>query len=545
MPILIPAEPTFANHTEQVVWEKLRDQLGDDDLLIANRRLTDRRKDHEADLIVGFAGAGVVVVEIKGSTVWIEDDQWFQQWHGKPKKIDPVDQARTSKFAFRDWVCDHPQWGRRSHIRWAHAVVLPYTRVDDDFGTTDAPRWMVAGKNDLEHLGDFLRSIAAEQDNDKRLLDHVDIGAIVDIINTPMLSQRDLIGEAAEREDIAEHLTQQQAVILTAAQYIPRLEVRGGAGSGKTWLAIEQARRLGHAGKRVALICYSRGLAAWMERRVSGFTHKERPGYVGTFHGLGVEWGAERGSDLDSDFWERRLPAQMVELGHALPDGKRFDAIVIDEAQDFADSWWPAVEAALKSDDSGLYVFSDEGQRVFSRFGGAPPDLVPLVLDHNLRNTRQIAATFSELAPIKMRLGQLDGPEVELVECASDDALRMADDQVDLLMDSGWRCQDIAVLATGSRHPEQTARQEDGPEAYWNSFWDKEQVFYGHVLGFKGLERRAIVLAVNDSVQRDRARERLYVGLSRARDQLVVCGDPDYIAEVGGPSVLRRLLGGV
>jgi ATP-dependent exoDNAse (exonuclease V) alpha subunit len=61
------------------------------------------------------------------------------------------------------------------------------------------------------------------------------------------------------------------------------------------------------------------------------------------------------------------------------------------------------------------------------------------------------------------------------------------------------------------------------------------------VLGFKGLERRAIVLVVNDSVALERARERLYVGLSRARDQLVVCGDPAFIAEYGGADVARRL----
>ena len=66
-------------------------------------------------------------------------------------------------------------------------------------------------------------------------------------------------------------------------------------------------------------------------------------------------------------------------------------------------------------------------------------------------------------------------------------------------------------------------------------------MFYGHVLGFKGLERRAVVLVVNDRYALERARERLYVGLSRARDQLVVCADPAFIAEVGRPDLARRL----
>ena len=90
-------------------------------------------------------------------------------------------------------------------------------------------------------------------------------------------------------------------------------------------------------------------------------------------------------------------------------------------------------------------------------------------------------------------------------------------------------------------HPEQKERQAAGNAAYWDSFWDAEQVFYGQVLGFKGLERRAVVLVVNESRQFEPSRERLYVGLSRARDQLVVCGDPDFIREVGGPDLARRL----
>lgn len=49
------------------------------------------------------------------------------------------------------------------------------------------------------------------------------------------------------------------------------------------------------------------------------------------------------------------------------------------------------------------------------------------------------------------------------------------------------------------------------------------------------------MLVVNEEGKFDRSRERLYVGLSRARDQLVVCGDTEFIREVGGPELARRL----
>ena len=115
------------------------------------------------------------------------------------------------------------------------------------------------------------------------------------------------------------------------------------------------------------------------------------------------------------------------------------------------------------------------------------------------------------------------------------------DDQIELLLDEGWRPEDLALLTTGSRHPEQVSRQESGNAPYWDSFWDAEQVLYGHVLGFKGLERRAVVLVVNEQGAFERSRDCLYVGLSRARDQLVVCGDPAFVAQVGCPDLAHGL----
>jgi hypothetical protein len=162
------------------------------------------------------------------------------------------------------------------------------------------------------------------------------------------------------------------------------------------------------------------------------------------------------------------------------------------------------------------------------------------MLDVNLRNTRQIGETFSNLTPFRMRLRGGDGPAVRFVACKSSEALDRADDELDRLLDR-WRPRDVAILTTGSRHPEQVARQARGQDSYWASFWDDDQAFYGHVLGFKGLERRVVVLALNETEPSERSRERLYVGLSRARDQLVVCGDPAFIARVGGDPLLHRL----
>ena len=66
-------------------------------------------------------------------------------------------------------------------------------------------------------------------------------------------------------------------------------------------------------------------------------------------------------------------------------------------------------------------------------------------------------------------------------------------------------------------------------------------MFYGHVLGFKGLERPVVVLAVNGLKDPERAKEMLYVGLSRARTLLVVVGSRALLEQVGGGGVRSRL----
>jgi superfamily I DNA and RNA helicase len=310
-----------------------------------------------------------------------------------------------------------------------------------------------------------------------------------------------------------------------------------------------QARQLtrgvhGIPAQRVALICYSIGLAQWFTRMIAKAPRRERPAFVGTFEELARYLGVtEFGGRDDIEFWEERLPAQMAELAREVPDGKRFDALVIDEAQDFADGWWtPMVRCLRDEEKGGLFAYSDENQRVFARFGRPPFPLVPLVLDANLRNTKQIAEVFVPLAPMRMYARGGDGPDVRFVPCEPGEALDIADDQVDPLLEEGWRPEDIMLLTTGTRHPEQASLQESlGQEGYWATFWDTDLVFYGHVLGCKGLERRVVVLAVNDSTVRERSRERLYVGLSRATDLLVVVGPPDLVREMGGPEVAKRL----
>ena len=549
---LIPSDPAFANHTEREVWERLAGQLREEDILIANLHLAGEEQDHEADLLVLMPDHGIVVVEVKGGSVSVDDQgRWHQSGGGSSRVIDPLGQAQKFKHEARRYVQEDPRWrdSSRARVRWMHTVVAPYSTIPDDFSTPACGREMVHGKDDLGKLAARLRTLTAKHEVNYRKPDLDDCRLIAEILSGRNLMRRDVMAEADDREARADRLTQEQAMILGVTRLLNRVEVRGGAGSGKTVLAMAQAKTLTRGQgevrpQRVALLCYSIGLGEWFKRELDGVPRKQKPAFYGRFEDLGRAWGIEITADRNSsDFWERELPELMAEKATELTDGQKFDAIIVDEAQDFAEEWWTPLMMALRDpEEGGLYVYSDENQRIFARFGRPPVALVPLVLDHNLRNTKQIAESFSALTPMRMRPMGGDGPVVEFVQAAPEEALDVAEGKVLELLEEEWPPEHVALITTGTRHPTQNRLQEElGQEGYWKTFWEADDVFYGHVLGCKGLERRVVVLAVNEDGTRDRSKERLYVGLSRATDKLVVVGDAAAIRAMGGEEVVRKL----
>lgn len=84
-------------------------------------------------------------------------------------------------------------------------------------------------------------------------------------------------------------------MILSVTRLLNRVEIRGGAGSGKTFLALQQAKELTRGrhdrkAQRTGLLCYSIGLAEHLKRQVAGWPRKDRPVFVGTFEELAREW---------------------------------------------------------------------------------------------------------------------------------------------------------------------------------------------------------------------------------------------------------------
>ena len=544
MPILVPALPLFGEgvRAERAVWEVLRDQLPDEAVLFHSLRVQERQNEYEADIVVLIPGAGWAVIEVKGGDVRRRDGVWQQRQKGVWQPIDPVGQAQDCRHVLQRYLARHGS--SAEHSRAAHMVGVPDCEVGDGVESPGLPRALLIDRHDLkEAFHKVLRAIDLHGQGNAPLSD-TGTTELLRLFSGADVASADIFAFHAEHDERVRQMTQDQTRILGFLRNQHRVAVVGGAGSGKTWLALEQTRRLAKDGQSVALVCYSRGLARSLQGVTAEWKTREQPSYVGLFHELPVLWGAPQGEEDDSAWFEEKLPALLGQLAAERPVADRFDSIVVDEGQDFSASWWPPTLLALKDADAGgLYVFLDEGQRVFDRPGAAPIQLAPFPLDHNIRNTKRIAQVFGSLCLEQPSYDGLEGPPVRFIPCSSDEAVEAADDEVQRLTEEeGWPPGSVALLTTRHRHPVQTEIVEAaGWDAYWDDFFAGEDAFYGHVLGFKGLERPVVVLAVNGFRDLSRAKEMLYVGLSRAQTLLVVCGDPELIAAVGGEGVRRRL----
>ena len=91
---------------------------------------------------------------------------------------------------------------------------------------------------------------------------------------------------------------------------------------------------------------------------------------------------------------------------------KRYDAIVVDEGQDFFSEWWLPLELLNTEGDKGpFYVFYDPAQNLFVQDDLSTPDLgTPYELPTNCRNTKHIADVCSRVRGIDIKV-RADAPE--------------------------------------------------------------------------------------------------------------------------------------
>jgi len=547
MPILVPENPSFANDAEKEVWLALNKTLPDTCWLLHGVRITNVSGDREGDLIVMWPEKGIAFIEIKGGYITSKSNGKFTQGSGKNKReIDPIDQAHGAMYQIRDWVLSH------TSLRYWYPMVamaaFPNSVLERSYESTRAKRSQFIDRDDLVNASDLVRRSIESHSGHAIAPVTEDLDRIAQALEANILDVTDPASLALlidSRTELVNELAKENLKLLDFVSELNRFDVRGAAGTGKTALALEHAKRLKRQGKRVVFLCYSRALSAHIRHLVESWDRSERIDVVRTFHALARDWGVTVPAGVTDEFWESTATLELIQRATQAPDSEKFDAVIVDEAQDFGVNWWVAAAELLKDkDQGGLYAFGDLGQGIFNRAGTADLGFVPLRLHKNLRNAEPIADAANYLTDTPAPAAGLDGPEIRFVQVPEDasdnEIIYAADDVVDYLRDD-YGPQHVALLTTKSRHPVHRELADRAADAYLKTLWKTDDIFYGTVSGFKGLERNCVILTVNGFHDEVDPKRLLYVGMTRARDFLVIVAKRSELASVLDPALMATL----
>jgi hypothetical protein len=362
-PVQIPDHITRdkGRSAELRVYEILSEQLSDKFVCYYSRpwhQFTPdgHEKDGEADFVVAHPDLGMLVIEVKGGRVSCRerDEQWLSKdRYGIEYKIkNPVAQARTSKHNLLRMIKESRDW-RPRFIRICHGVILPdNTRPQRPMGA-DAPLGIFAFGSDLGQLGDWVAERLGRTDDGDGIggLGQDGMAALHTLLSTRFELRPHLARALSDDIRHIERLTAEQFWVLDALDENAQMSISCATGTGKTLLALEKALRTADEGKRTLLVCFNNALAAYLKKLAGDQENL----VVASFHGLCGSMARLAGHEVPKnqsvDFYNRILPESLFSAVDAKPE-LRFDAIIIDEGQDFTDDWLDTLRLA---DDHGQF----------------------------------------------------------------------------------------------------------------------------------------------------------------------------------------------
>jgi hypothetical protein len=400
-----------------------------------------RHRFGEADFLVVNQSGDVLLIEQKNGVLAEGDGGLAKQYgHGTPKSV--INQIHRSRDALLS------AWQRRhANAPPLHVSVLVY-----------CPDHVVGNVSAAGLLPEAIVDATARDQLPARV--HAMLGEGLDRGDGHAKRVRDWLAQSlALVTDVAATVQRHETVwvaqsgglaeLLDGLHMSPmRLRVQAAAGAGKTQMATRFYQRAIDAGRRPLFLCFNRSLADRAR------TQLPPGGLVDTFHGLCVQLCRRAGHEPDFERVQTDAPAFWKELESKVLEGMSeeapFDALLVDEGQDFDQEWWEILQLILDMERADVVWVEDAGQRLYD--DRAPVELSGFVEYHtsaNFRNPRRIIDFVERALHVEIDArNHLPGMH-PLVHVYDDDAQQLAllEQRIEALLAQGFTAEQIAVLS--------------------------------------------------------------------------------------------------
>jgi len=455
---------------------------------------------------------GLYVLEVKGGRIACKNGIWFytNRYGEADESVEgPFKQAESALHGLKSDLCANLPDRLISYFQIGYGVLFP--DIVWDIKGAEWDRDTLADAIDLKNVERWLEKLFRywrERDFTRRSPDHSHLKKLKSYLRPEFDMAVPLHVQTALVNERIAVLTEDQLNMLDVVGANPRVMCSGGAGTGKTFLAMELAKRWAAEGLQVALVCRSPFLKRFLESQF------QVPGLTITLDS-GISVAASR-AGID-----------------------QFDALIMDEGQDLL--VWPILEKLVVHLEGGLkngrWCFFYDVNNQTGMFGpvdedsmgllkSSSPAMVPLRM--NCRNTRIILEKVKTLLGADMGVrGVGEGPEIrqKLVD-TDDNSAHALEKEIDYIIEKGGLAhRDLTILSPLSFEKsslrlltETTLKHIVALDEYAFRSFPPEKISFSEIHNFKGLENEAVLLVdlLLPSGQ-EKPFPQHYVAMSRAR----------------------------
>ena len=476
----------------------------------------------EADFVIFNKNYGILVIEVKSGGISFKDGKWFQTRLDNlevNEMKNPFNQANRSKYKLIDEIDFKLPYGDRCFID--KAVWFPSVS-NNDLDAANLPmeydRKLILTK---ESLANPLQSILAAYNyyNSTRymMLSKESEKIVLDTI----MPTFDLIPSASNIKDEADYvfyqLTNEQKKVLDFISDQQTVAIQGSAGTGKTFIAVEQAKRLS-ANKKVLFLCFNKFLYYHLDNKCKMKNVD--------YYNLHTFLSKNSNDDLSTD--EKCLKAlKNIDFVNKL----KYDAIIIDEAQDINDKILNEFYKICIDNNYSLNLFYDKNQMLFQN---KLPECIEnfeckLTLTKNCRNTLKIVQTINSVFNINTTSNAfaVNGimPTFYFIDENISDKLNSL---INSYLKDGFNPSDITILTLSTEDDSCLSGTKQVGHFKINHKSNEDGIFFTTSKKFKGLESNIIIIIDFDASKYSdyEYMKNLYVSLSRARQRLsLICNN--------------------